>query len=137
MNDHHDDSLIDKAKRMFGMGDDDEGRADAPTATSSTTHSHGDEHGELAGQPHSADQGHFVNDPPLHEDASAHATNPNAGVSDAARHAGSLDANEDPAMRRDEYAETGAASGQIAMPGGEEPVVGDEDRDDRGRGIGG
>ena len=140
MNEHHDDSLIDKAKRFLGMGDDEhraEHGADATGTATSSRYAEGDEHGELAGQPHSAEQGHFINDPPLHERPSAHPTSGDAGVSDAARLRSSpLDANEDPAQRRDEYTETGAASGQIAMPGGEEPVVGDEDRDDRGRGIG-
>jgi hypothetical protein len=41
----------------------------------------------------------------------------------------------DPALRRDEYAETGAASGQVAMPDGE-AVIGDADVEDRGGGTG-
>lgn len=137
MNDHHDDSLIDKAKRLFGMGDDShDEHAGHGEPGEHAGHGEHAAHGDHAGHAHSADEGHFENDPPLHEDPAAHPTAPDAGVSDAARRAGSMDANEDPAMRRDEYMETGAASGQIAMPGGEEPVVGDEDREHRGEGIG-
>lgn len=82
---------------------------------------------------HSAEDGHFENDPPLREDPSAHPTSLDAGVSDAARAARSADALEDPAQRREGFAETGAASGKVAMPGGEEPVVADDDREDIGR----
>jgi len=136
MNDHHGDSLLDRAKRLFGMETEhDEG---AHGGGASARRPRGDEHGELVGTPHGPDEGHFVNDPPLAERPSLHPTAPDAGVSDAARArgTGAMDANERASVRRDEFAATGAASGQVAMPDGEEPVVGDEDREDRGRGVG-
>jgi hypothetical protein len=131
VNDQHDDTLLDKAKRLFGM--DDGHGAEAPTPTAATTRARGDEHGELVGEPHGPDEGHFVNDPPLDERPSLHPTSRDAGVSDAARAARASDVLDDPALRRDGFTETGAASGKVAMPGGEEPVVGDEDREDIGR----
>jgi len=137
MNDH-DDGLLDRAKRLFGMDGDRDAIRPSRSASATQPRARGDEHGELVGQPHGPDEGHFVNDPPLRERPSLHPTAPDAGVSDAARArgTGAMDANERADVRRDEYGATGAASGQVAMPGGEEPVVGDEDRDDRGRGIG-
>jgi hypothetical protein len=136
MNDRLDDSLLDRAKRLFGMREGPDEGAHGGVATERRPR--GDENGELVGAPHGPDEGHFVNDPPLEERPSLHPTAADAGISDAARArgAGATDANERAGLRRDEYAATGAASGQVAMPGGEEPVVGDEDRDDRGRGIG-
>lgn len=129
----HDDSLLDKAKRLFGMGDHgdhDDRKADALAATAASDRPRGDEHGELVGHPHSGDEGHFVNDPPLREDRSAHPTTIDAGISDAARTRRAEDALEDPAIRRQGFSEVGAASGKVAMPGGEEPVVADEDWED-------
>jgi hypothetical protein len=128
MNDHDHDTLLDRAKRLFGMDDGHEAHANPPTAAA--TRARGDEHGELVGQPHGPEQGHFVNDPPLEERPSLHPTSRDAGVSDAARAVRSGDALDDPATRRAGYAEVGAASGTVAMPGGEEPVVGDEDLED-------
>ena len=82
---------------------------------------------------HSAEDGHFEDDPPLREDPSAHPTTRDAGVSDAARAARAVDPLERTDVRKDGFTETGAASGKVAMPDGEEPVVGDEDREDVGR----
>ena len=80
MNDHHDDSLLDKAKRLFGMETEhDEGAHGGGGA--SARRPRGDEHGELVGTPHGPDEGHFVNDPPLAERPSLHPTAPDAGVS--------------------------------------------------------
>jgi hypothetical protein len=82
---------------------------------------------------HSADEGHFENDPPLREDPSAHPTTRDAGVSDAARAAHADDPLEGAGTRQEGFTETGAASGKVAMRDGEEPVAGDEDREDADR----
>jgi hypothetical protein len=131
VNDHRDDTLLDKAKRLFGM--DDRHETDSSSRSATATRPRGDEHGELVGQPHGPDEGHFVNDPPLEERPDLHPTSRDAGISDAARAARSSDVLDDPGLRREGFTETGAASGKLAMPGGEEPVVGDEDREDVGR----
>jgi hypothetical protein len=133
VNDHRDDSLLDRAKRLFSSDDTHvtDASADAPAAR-------GDEHGELAGKPHGPEQGHFVNDPPLEERPSLHPTSRDAGVSDAARAVGADadDPLEHAGVRQEGFTETGAASGKVAMRDGEEPVAGDEDLEDRGLGIG-
>ncbi len=137
MNEHHDDSLFDKARRLFG-GSDEHG-ADAGDASDAAddiaTHPEGDEHGELAGRPHGPETGHFVNDPPLRERPDLHPTSRDAGISDAAR-AATEDPTDDPQVVREGFGELGAASGQVVLPDGEEPVAGDEDWDKQGRGIG-
>jgi hypothetical protein len=84
-------------------------------------------------KPHSADDGHFENDPPLREDPSAHPTSRDAGISDAARAVRADDPLEQAGARQEGFAETGAASGKVAMRDGEEPVVGDEDREEADR----
>lgn len=85
------------------------------------------------GHQHSADDGHFEDDPPLREDPSAHPTTRDAGVSDAARGVRAEDPLERSGVRQEGFTETGAASGKVAMRDGEEPVVGDEDLEDIGR----
>lgn len=122
VNDHHDDSLLDRAKRLFGRHHD--------TAAADASAPRGDEHGELAGTPHGPEEGHFVNDPPLRERPSLHPTTRDAGISDAARAVRADDPLEHAGVRQEGFAETGAASGKVAMRDGAEPVVGDEDREE-------
>lgn len=86
---------------------------------------------------HSADDGHFEDDPPLREDPSAHPTAKDAGVSDAARAVRAGDPLENAGVRQEGFTETGAASGKVAMRDGEEPVAGDEDREEADRSAGG
>jgi hypothetical protein len=95
-------------------------------------HDHEHDHDHDAHQ-HSAEEGHFEDDPPLREDPSAHPTTRDAGVSDAARAVRADDPLENPGVRRDGFTETGAASGKVAMRDGEEPVAGDEDREEADR----